>query len=70
MAIHLMTSSKKEISTHQVARELGITQKSAWLMDHRVREAMKRADGEWQAANVWLDCKCRGAGAAHVDNNS
>jgi transposase-like protein len=43
MAIHLMTSSKKGVSSHQIARELGITQKSAWFVCHRVREAMKSA---------------------------
>jgi transposase-like protein len=42
MAIHLMTSSKKGISSHQMARELGITQKSAWFLCHRVREAMRQ----------------------------
>jgi transposase-like protein len=40
-AIHLMTSSKKGVSSHQIARELGITVKSAWFMTHRIREAMK-----------------------------
>ncbi len=42
MAIHLMTSSKKGVSSHQIARELDITQKSAWFLNHRIREAMKR----------------------------
>jgi hypothetical protein len=42
MAIHLMTSSKKGVSSHQIARELGITVKSAWFMTHRIREAMKQ----------------------------
>lgn len=42
MAIHLMTSSKKGVSSHQIARELGITVKSAWFLTHRIREAMKR----------------------------
>jgi transposase-like protein len=42
MAVHLMTSSKKGISSHQIARELGITQKSAWFLCHRIREAMKK----------------------------
>ncbi len=42
MAIHLMTSSKKGISTHQIAREVGITQKSAWFLCHRIREAMRQ----------------------------
>ena len=41
MAIHLMTSSKKGVSSHQIARECGITQKSAWFLNHRIREAMK-----------------------------
>jgi len=42
MAIHLMTSSKKGMSSHQIAREVGITQKSAWFVCHRIREAMKQ----------------------------
>ena len=41
-AIHLMTSSKKGISSHQLSRELGITLKSAWFLSHRVREAMRQ----------------------------
>jgi transposase-like protein len=40
-AIHLMTSSKKGVSSHQLSRELGITLKSAWFLSHRVREAMR-----------------------------
>jgi transposase-like protein len=41
MAIHRMTSSKKGVSSHQIARECGITQKSAWFLKHRIREVMK-----------------------------
>jgi transposase-like protein len=41
LATHLMASSKKGISAHQLHRMLGITYKSAWFMAHRVREAMK-----------------------------
>jgi transposase-like protein len=41
-AIHLMTSSKKGASSHQIARELDITVKSAWFLTHRIREAMKQ----------------------------
>jgi transposase-like protein len=44
MTIHLMTSSKKGISSLQISRELDITVKSAWFMTHRIREAM-RDDG-------------------------
>lgn len=40
-AIFLISSSKKGISSNQLARVLGITIKSAWFMSHRIREAMK-----------------------------
>jgi transposase-like protein len=40
-AFHLMASSKKGISAHQLHRMLDITYKSAWFMAHRIREAMK-----------------------------
>ena len=41
MAVHLICSSKKAISSHQIHRMLGVTYKSAWFMTHRIREAMK-----------------------------
>ena len=40
-AIHLMVSSKKGVSSHQLHRVLDITYKSAWFMSHRIREAMR-----------------------------
>ena len=40
-AIHLMTSSKKGISSHQLSRTLGVTVRSAWFLSHRIREAMR-----------------------------
>ena len=40
-AIHLMVSSKKGISSHQMHRVLGITYKSAWFLTHRIRECMR-----------------------------
>lgn len=41
LASHLMASSKKGISAHQLHRQLGVTYKTAWFMLHRLREAMK-----------------------------
>ncbi len=41
MAFYLMSSSKKGMSAHQLHRMMGITYKSAWFMEHRIREAMK-----------------------------
>src|SRR5688500_6479580 len=40
LATHLMCSSKKGISAHQIHRMLGITYTSAWFTCHRIREAM------------------------------
>jgi transposase-like protein len=45
MAVQLMCSSKKGMSSHQLHRMLGITYKSAWFMAHRLRHAMARAPG-------------------------
>lgn len=41
LASHLMASSKKGMSAHQLHRMLGVTYKTAWFMAHRIREAMK-----------------------------
>lgn len=38
---HLLVSSKKGISAHQIHRMLGVTYKTAWFMCHRLRLAMK-----------------------------
>lgn len=40
LAAHLMASSKKGFSAHQLHRTIGVTYKSAWFMMHRLREAM------------------------------
>jgi len=40
-AVWLAANSKNGISSHELARALGITQKSAWFMLHRIREAMR-----------------------------
>jgi transposase-like protein len=40
-AVHLLCSSKKGISSHQLHRTLEIDYKSAWFLSHRIREAMR-----------------------------
>lgn len=45
MAIYMMTTARKGIPSTQMARELGITQKSAWFLAQRIRETwMSRGD--------------------------
>ncbi len=41
-AVWLAANSKNGISSHELARSLGVTQKSAWFMLHRIRLAMQR----------------------------
>lgn len=40
-AFHLMCSSKKGVSAHQIHRTLDIGYEAAWFMCHRIREAMR-----------------------------
>jgi transposase-like protein len=44
-AMFLMASSKKGISANQLHRTLGCTLKTAWFIEHRLREAMKVGTG-------------------------
>jgi transposase-like protein len=39
LAMYLLVTSRKGISSMQLAKEIGITQKSAWFVLHRLREA-------------------------------
>ncbi len=43
-AIHLMCSSKKGISAHQLHRVLEVTYKTAWSLAHRIREAIRSGE--------------------------
>ena len=40
LAMHLMSASKKGVSSKQLQRMLGISYKSAWFLSMRIREAM------------------------------
>ena len=41
VAVWLMVNCKNGISSYEIHRDLGVTQKSAWFMAHRIRLAMK-----------------------------
>jgi transposase-like protein len=41
-AMHLMCSSKKGISAHQLHRTLEVQYKTAWFLCHRIRKAMEK----------------------------
>jgi len=46
IAIYLLTTSSKGISSVQLAKHVGVTQKTAWFMDHRIRSALKQNKGQ------------------------
>ncbi len=41
MAFYLLTASKNGVAAYELHRTLGVTNKTAWFMFHRIREAMK-----------------------------
>jgi transposase-like protein len=45
-AVYLFTAHKKGISSHQLARDLKITQKTAWFMLQRIRETFTHDEPE------------------------
>lgn len=63
MAIWLITSHKKGIASTTLAKDLGITQKSAWFMLHRLRHAArtqsfnKPLDGEVEIDETYVGGK-------------
>src|SRR5437016_82234 len=44
IAIWLEANAKNSISSYEVKRSLGITQKSAWFLQQRIRLAMQKGD--------------------------
>jgi len=46
LAIGILVNAKKSVSSHQLARDLDLNQKSAWFMQQRIRAAMLTNEGE------------------------
>lgn len=61
-AVWMLANSRNGISSYELARALGVTQKTAWFMLHRIREAMKDEDfrmfdGEVEADETYIGGK-------------
>lgn len=54
-ALFLLTGHKKGISSHQLARDLGVTQKTAWFILHRLRYIMGDPDPQPLSGTVEVD---------------
>jgi len=63
-AMWMIANSKNGVSSHEMARSLGITQKSGWFLLHRVRLAMQtgtfeKLDGEIEVDENFIGGKAR-----------
>jgi transposase-like protein len=61
-SLWLLANTKNGTSSHELARGLGVTQKTAWFMLHRIREAMREDgvapfDGEVEADETYVGGK-------------
>ncbi len=54
-AIYLATAHKKGISSLQLHRDLGVTQKTAWFMLHRIREMLREKQPSLLTGTVQVD---------------
>lgn len=55
MAMYLISSHKKGVSSHQLSRDLNITQKTAWFILHKVRTLFVQDDSVALEGEVELD---------------
>jgi hypothetical protein len=64
-AVWMVTNCKNGISSYEVSRALGVTQKTAWFMLHRIRVAMqtgsfeKKMRGEVEVDETYIGGKAR-----------
>ena len=75
-AIGLMLNAKKGISAKQLQRDLGIGgYKTAWYLNHRIREAMGKGDipklgGTVEIDETYVGGKVSGKGASYAKSKS
>jgi transposase-like protein len=72
--VWMIANCKNGISSYEVARALGVTQKSAWFMLHRVRKAMHsqsfvKLDGEVEVDETFIGGKARNMHQAKRQEN-
>src|SRR3984885_2387952 len=60
-AMWLVANSKHGVSSYEIARDLGLTQKTTWFMLHRIREAMQDKNATKLAGEVEVDKSFIGA---------
>jgi transposase-like protein len=64
MAMWQVVNCKNGVSSYEVHRAIGVTQKTAWFMDHRIRHALsmgtiKKLSGQIEADETYIGGKAR-----------
>jgi transposase-like protein len=54
-AMWLVANCKNGVSSYEIARDLNVTQKTAWFMDHRIRRAMETGSFEKMKGEIEAD---------------
>jgi transposase-like protein len=54
-AMYILSAHKKGISSVQLAKDLGVTQKTAWFMMHRIRESLKDKSSDLLRGTIEVD---------------
>ena len=54
-AIFVISAHKKGISSHQLAKDIGCTQKTAWFILHRVREMLREKNPSLLSGTIQVD---------------
>jgi transposase-like protein len=71
MALYVFSSHKKGISSHQLAKDISVTQKTAWFLLHRLRYAFNHPNfkvmltGEIEADETYIGGEYKNK---HIDN--
>ena len=61
-AVWLVVNCKNGISSYEMARDLGVTQKSAWFMNHRIRLALQEGTFAKLSGDIEVDETFRSPG--------
>lgn len=66
VAVWALANCRNGISSHELARDIDVTQKTAWFMLHRIRTAMDLSDGDKLGGVVEADETYVGGKAANM----
>lgn len=70
LALYVFSSHKKGISSHQLAKDISVTQKSAWFLLHRLRYAFDHPNFKKTVGNIVEIDECGVGGESYNKHES